>query len=128
MKGRIINLLLVLSSLFGYLEWGTNSHAFLFQAEVEVLYKLVGQTASVIHPFILLPIAGQIILLMTLFWPKNQRFLTYLGIAGIGVLLGFMFIIGCLSLNYKIVLSTVPFLVLAVWSIKYHRQQALFNS
>lgn len=128
MKGRIINLLLVLSSLFGYLEWGTNSHIFLFQAEVEVLYKLVWQSASVIHPFILLPIAGQIMLIMTLFWPKNQRLLTYLGIAGIGVLLGFMFIIGCLSLKYKIVLSTVPFLVLAVSSIKYHRQQALFNS
>jgi hypothetical protein len=51
----------------GYLEWGGDSHSYLFQAEVEVLSKLFVDPVSVLHPLTVLPLAAQVILLLTLF-------------------------------------------------------------
>ncbi|MFZ1457935.1 MAG: hypothetical protein WAT46_17960 [Saprospiraceae bacterium] len=117
MKPKILNALLIVTSLLGYLEWSGDSHTFLFQAEAEILYKLFTNPSSVVHPFILLPLIGQILLLITLFQKSPSKILTYVSIAGLGLLLGFMFIIGLISLNYKIIISTISFLVVAVLTI-----------
>lgn len=121
---KLLNLLLILTSLIGYLEWGTGNSTFLFRAEWEVFSKLFTSPTEVIHPFIILPLAEQLMLLITLFQNPPNQILTYLGIAGTGVLLGFMFIIGVMSMNYKIVFSTLPFLVVAFLAVKAHRRTA----
>lgn len=122
MKEKLLNLLLVLTSFVGYLEWGKENHLFLIQAEVEIILKFIKNPLSVIHPFILLPFIGQLLLIITLFQAKPSKKLTYVGIVGLGLLLCFMFIIGVLSLKYKIVFSTIPFLFLAVLTIKYRKE------
>jgi len=123
MKGKILNLLLVITSFIGYLEWAGNHHIFLFQGEIEILSKLFNDTASVVHPFTLLPLLGQVLLLSTLFQKQPGKLLTYSGIGCIGILLLFMFLIGLISLNYKILFSTIPFLVTAFFTIKHHRRK-----
>ena len=40
MKSKILNFLLIIFSLFGYLEWSGNQHIFLFEAEIEIFSKL----------------------------------------------------------------------------------------
>ena len=121
MKEKLLNLLLVLTSFIGYLEWGKENHLFLLQAEVEIISKFISNPSSVIHPFILLPFLDQLLLIVTLFQAKPNKTLTYFGISGLGLLLGFMFIVGMLSLNYKIIVSTIPFLFLAILTIKYRQ-------
>ena len=121
-KGKILNLLLVLASFVGYLEWGKENHLFLLQAEVEIVSKFISNPSSVIHPFILLPFLGQLLLIITLFQAKPDKKLTYAGIGGLGLLLGFMFIVGVLSVNYKIMVSTIPFLFLVIFTIKHHKE------
>jgi hypothetical protein len=113
MESRFLNFLLIITSLIGYLEWGGNNHSFLFQAEGEILSKLFTNPASVLHPFIMLPMIGQVILIVTLFQKKPAKILTYISIVCIGILFAFMFVIGLISLNYKIILSTIPFIVAA---------------
>lgn len=120
MKSKIINFLLIISSLFGYLEWGGNMHSFLFEAELAIISKLLTNTGSVLHPLTVLPLIGQIILLFTLFQKIPSRKLTYLAIAGLGCLIGLMFVIGLISLNYKIIASTAPFIFLTVVAIKHY--------
>lgn len=122
MKFKLLNLLLILSSLLGYLEWGGGNHILLVQAEAEIVNKLFTDPRSVLHPFILFPMAAQVILLFTLFQNKTNKKWTYISIAGLGLLLGFMFIIGWMILNFKIILSTVPFLVIALLTIREYRQ------
>lgn len=122
MKGKILTSLLIVSSLFGYLEWGQNNHMLLFQAEVEIITKLFTDPLSALHPFTVLPLLGQVLLLITLFQKRQSKILTYIGIGGIGILLALMFLIGCMELNFKILFSTVPFLVLAFLTIRYHRK------
>jgi hypothetical protein len=56
MKLKILNLLLLLSSLFGYLEWVGSNQSFLAEAEYEILKKLFTDPKSIIHPYILLPL------------------------------------------------------------------------
>ena len=122
MKGKILTTLLIVSSLFGYLEWGQNNHMLLFQAEAEIITKLFTDPLSALHPFTVLPLLGQVLLLVTLFQKRQSKILTYIGIGGIGILLALMFLIGCMELNFKILLSTVPFLVLAFLTIRHLRK------
>ena len=117
MKEKILNLLLIISSLFGYLEWGKDNSSFLFQGEYELLKNMISNPKSAIHPFTLIPILGQILLFITLFKKTSNKKLTYLGISFIGLLLLFMFFIGVISVKYNILISTLPFIVLAVLTI-----------
>lgn len=119
---HLLNLLLVITSLLGYLEWGKDESIFLLEGEILIISKLFTDFTSVIHPFILLPMAGQILLIVTLFQKSPSRLLTYLGLGSIGILLFFMFLIGLLSLNYKILFSTIPFLVTGFFVIMKNRK------
>ena len=122
MKAKILNLCVLLSSLIGYLEWGGDMHMFLFQGEAEVIGKLFHDPMSVIHPMTLLPLAGQLVLLYTLFQKKVSKALTYIGVACLGVLLLFIFVVGMISLNYKIAASVIPFILSAVLAILRQRR------
>jgi hypothetical protein len=120
MREKLLNSSLVLTSLIGYLEWGGGHSTFLFQAEVELFSKGLADPASVIHPLTLLPVFGQLALVVTIFQKSPGKGLTYFGIAGIGVLLALMFVIGLISLNPRILSSTLPFLTLAALTVRQH--------
>lgn len=113
-RRKTLNLLLVLTSLLGYLEWGTGNKMFLFQGELLIITKLFTNPESVIHPFILLPLFGQVLLIITLFQKQPGKFLTIIGLISTALLLTLLFIIGIMSLNYKILLSSIPFMATAV--------------
>lgn len=123
MKEKILNISLIVTSLFGYLEWSGSSTSFLFEAEKELLLKLFSDPVAILNPFTILPLIGQILLLITLFQKEPSRFLTYAGMFGLWILLGFMFLISVLSVNYKILLSTVPFLFVSVVIVRNYRIQ-----
>jgi len=122
MKSKILNFLLILFSLFGYLEWSGKNHMFLFEAEIEILSKLFINPKSVIHPFIILPVISQFLLLFTLFQKTINRKITYISIFGLGLLIYFLLFVGIISLNYKITLSTLPFIVVSILTILHHRK------
>jgi hypothetical protein len=122
MKAKILNALLIISSLFGYLEWGQGQQTFLFQVEADIISKLFSDPQSIIHPFIIFPLFGQVLLFLTLFKKIPQRKMTYIGLLALGILLLFIFFIGLMSLNYKIILSTIPFLLFAVLTVKHLRK------
>jgi hypothetical protein len=118
MKIKYLQLSLILASLLGYLQWGGDNHMFLFQAEWDLLKKAIEEPASVLHPFTVLPFIGQLILLINLFQKQPSKRLTLIGIAFLGMLLGLLFIIGVMTLDFKILFSTLPFLILAALTIR----------
>ncbi|TNE65202.1 MAG: hypothetical protein EP344_03115 [Bacteroidetes bacterium] len=123
MKSKFLNLGLILSSLIGYLKWGTDQSMFLFEGERDILVKLFTDPVSVLHPFVLLPLFGQVLLLVTLFQKEPGIRLTYIGMACIGILLLLIFLIGLMNIDHQILLSATPFLVLCIWTIRHHRAQ-----
>lgn len=96
---------------------------FLFQAEQEIFSKLFQDPLSVAHPFTLLPLFGQLVLLFTLFQRSPGKVLTLIGLGCLSFLLLFMFLIGLISFNYKILFSTVPFLVVGILTIMELRRK-----
>jgi len=119
MKEKMLSVLLILTSLLGYLEWGQGQRLFLFQAEGEILLKLWADPKSVLHPLILMPLMGQILLAITVVQRTPSRILVYIGMGSLSILLGLMCIIGIISSNLKILCSTLPFLVLSVFTLIY---------
>ena len=123
MKDKILSFLLILFSLFGYLEWAGDNSMFLYQAEIDVFKMMLEDIGSLAHPFVLLPLLGQILLLYSIFRDNPKRWIVYSGIACIALLLGLMFFIGIISSNLKILLSTLPFLVTSIVTIVYHQRK-----
>jgi hypothetical protein len=121
MKSKILNVLLIITSLIGYLEWSGDSSSFLFQAEAEIFSKLFSDPQSVLHPFTVIPFIGQLLLIITLFQKNPSRILTYTGIFALAFLLVFLFVIGVISLNIKIIASTIPFLSVSVATLIHLR-------
>ena len=65
MKSKLLNIGLILTSFVGYLEWGGNNKMFLIQGEIELISKLLTDPGSALHPFTLLPLIGQVLLILT---------------------------------------------------------------
>ena len=125
MKSKILNTLLIISSLFGFLEWGQNKKMFLIQIEAEIFSKIFKDPWSLIHPFVLLPLLGQILLLLTLIQKNPSKIMTYIGIGGIGIIMALLFLIGCLNINFLILFSTIPFLVISFYTIRHHMKKRI---
>ena len=116
MKLKLYLSALLISSFFVYLSWSKTSSAFLFQMEFEILTKLFNNPLSVLHPFTIIPLIGQVLLLISLLQKQPNNLLMKLGISSLLFLIGFIFIVGILSLQLTIIISTVPFISLAVLS------------
>ena len=123
MKTKILNLVVLISSLFGYLEWGVDSSSFLFQNEIEVLRQMLKDPLSIIHPFTLLPVAGQLMLLVAAFKKGTSKLLSYLGTGFLAVLLLFILFIGLMEMNIKTIASIIPFLISSIMLILHLRKQ-----
>ncbi|MBK6362241.1 MAG: hypothetical protein IPL63_07605 [Saprospiraceae bacterium] len=124
MRTKLYTLGAIISSLFGYLEWGANQHTFLYKVEGEIFQKLFSDPGSIFHPFVIFPLVGQLLLLTSLVFRKTNKWMIFAGIACIGLLLGFMFFIGIISQNFKILSSVIPFMTFGFLTIKSVRNQA----
>lgn len=113
MRQKLLNIGLLITSLFGYLEWGDNQ-MFLIQLELDVISKFISDPGSVIHPLTTLPLIGQICLIITLFQKTPSKTLTLLGLSGIAVLFIVILIVGLISSRISIALSTIPFFCIAL--------------
>lgn len=120
MKNRFLALTLLLTSLFGYLAWGNNQQAFLYQIEWDVISKLMNEPASVMHPLILLPLLGQLLLLISVFKKHPGKIHLFTGLGCIGVLFLMMLLVGILSNNAKIILFALPYLIVALITVWYN--------
>lgn len=113
MKAKILNALTLLFSMLAYLEWGNGQSSHLFQMEWEILSKVVTDPLSVIHPFIILPLFGQILLLYSLFQKSPGRKLSLIAILSLALLVVLIFAIGLMEMNIKIIGFSLPFIIIA---------------
>ena len=115
LRMRLILFFLIITPLFCYLEWGGGQSSFLYEIEWQLLSFQSRDGSSLTHPLVLLPVAGQLVLLVNLFRPKPSRKAGIVGILLIAPLLLMILLSGALSLNMRILLSVVPFLAAVVW-------------
>jgi hypothetical protein len=120
MNQRWISLGLFLSFLFLRLAWAKHS-MFMFQIEYDVFSKAGKYPASVLHPFIVLPFIGQLLMLAAVF---NKRFpIKYILLANLllGLMVLMVLLIGILAPDFTMIISTIPFLFFTVLLIRSYR-------
>ena len=62
---------------------GATNKMFLFQAEAEIIAKIFIDPVSILHPFTVLPLLGQVLLIITLFQKRAGKIKTYLVLAAL---------------------------------------------
>lgn len=122
MKGRIYILFLIISSLFCYLEWGTDQSYFLFQMEWQVIQEIVKNPAAFLHPFVAIPFIGQLLLITALFSKTPKKKLVYVGMIGIAVIVLMILLVSIISGRYAMSLSTIPYFMVSTFSIRFFRK------
>lgn len=111
-----------LSFFFCYLEWGEEQSAFVFEVAYQILFRQGNKANTFAHPLVLAPFVGQLFILVALILKRPDRRLVWAGIILMGLLVLFVTLAGLLSNNAKIVLSTLPFILSAVWCIRVFRR------
>ncbi|MBL7944139.1 MAG: hypothetical protein JNM00_15320 [Flavobacteriales bacterium] len=119
-----LNALVVLSSLIGYLEWGQTSSTFLIQGEWKVITSLFSDAGRVVHPLTMLPLLGQLLLIVTLFQKEPSRWLAIIGVICIALLMVLVFGIGIMAGNAKMIIFGLPFMVFSVLCIIKNRPRS----
>lgn len=100
----------LLTSFIGYTEWGNNQSMYIFQMEFDLFFGSKGSINNFTHPFIGIPLIGQIILLFQLFYKNPKKTWILIGSSCIALLFLLFFIIGLLTIKFKIILSALPYL------------------
>jgi hypothetical protein len=100
---------LFISSFIGYLEWG-NQKTILGIIEYQLLFEKSFAQETFLHPFVIIPLMGQIALLF-MFFAEHPRFWSVLlAASGVGLLFLMLLLVGIISTNFKIIISTLPYL------------------
>lgn len=109
-KVLLLTLGLILFPLCCYLEWGGSNSMFLYQFEARLL---MGQWSkdALMHPAVLFPVAGQLLLIVSLFAHKYKYVFLVVGTMMLSLLVYFIFFIGVMSASWKITLSALPFVI-----------------
>ena len=105
-----INLGLFIAFLFCYLSWGKDQSAFIFEVEYQVLKEQ--DLVSAVHPIILAGFIGQVLLLYAIIRPNAKRWWNIVGVSLLSVIAGIILLVGLLSLQAPVILSTTPFFIL----------------
>lgn len=116
---RFMNILIILTSWMGYLEWGDSQSAFLIEIEWLLLSGQSASASDFAHPIIFLPLTGQVLVLIALLQKKPSRRLTTIGLVSIAILLLLVVVVGLISFNLRIFGSTTPFLAASIWHLMH---------
>jgi hypothetical protein len=122
---KFLNLLVLLSFQIGYLSWGTGKSLFVFQAEALLINKAMTNPFAVLHPFIVIPFLGQLLLIITLFQKKPSKAMTIIGVTCSGLLMLMLLFIGVAVPNFNILISALPFVTFGVLLLRIHKKQVI---
>lgn len=123
---RFLNFLLLITFQFCYLEWPPNNSSFIYQGELEIIQKTDNLLTNLLHPVILAGLIAQIILLIGSFYPKLNNKVNALGVFLLFLLVVLFFIVGIFSRNYKITISTLPYLIVTfIYIVNYRKQKSI---
>lgn len=120
---RFINIGILVSSLLGYMEWGTNQNSFLFEIEYELLFNQKNFIDNITHPLILGSLTGQLLILICIVKNNCSKTMNFIGMALLSCIILLILTAGILSSQIKMIGSTLPFLFFAGMLIYHHKKR-----
>lgn len=95
----------------------------MFQIIGSIAGNLPSDPFMLLHPAILIPLVGVLMLLTTLFRKGPSKWLTLLGLTCLGMLVVFLLFIALVGMNLKMLLSQLPFMIIAVCMVVNERKR-----
>jgi hypothetical protein len=117
----LINIAILVAFSFCYLSWGNDQTAFLYEVEYQLLFERSAQ--NFMHPLILMGLLGQLLLVYTAIVPKAKKWLSLTGVLMLGAVVALIFLVGCLSRQIPIIVSTIPFFVFVILYFKVNKRK-----
>lgn len=121
---QILNLALLIAFSICYLEWPPNNSMFIFMAEYEIFANEKNWVSNFTHPIIIVGFLAQLILLYCVFNKNASHKLNSIGVLLLTPLVLLFFVVGLLSVNSKIALSSLPYLALTFIYFYWHKKTA----
>lgn len=118
MSRRIINLVLIISFQFCYLQWPPNNSMFIFQVEHEIISKSENLISNITHPLIITGIFAQMMLILGILFSNFNKKWNSLGVILLGTIVLLILLVGILSLKFKIISSTIPYSLVSIYYFK----------
>jgi hypothetical protein len=110
---RVLNIALLISFSFVYLDWGHDGAEFIWQLEAFTFIGPVPNLVLLANPFFILSFVGQLLLVISTIKSPPSRRMTRYGFAFLSGIVILVLLIGLIMMKGKMILSTLPFLVLA---------------
>jgi hypothetical protein len=111
---RFLKIALFITFLICYLDFGHDGSGFIGQIEYLVIKNLNADISSLQNPLFILALIGQILILISVFNSNHSNGLIFLGIKLLGVIVLLILIFGIFLLNLKMIVSTIPFIVVVI--------------
>ena len=124
---KTVLLFLFFSTFIGYMEWGGGNNTFIFSSEMQIISKFFINPQAVLHPLIIFPFVGQLLLMVALIIRSPGKWLIHSAILLSGILFIPILLSGLLSFNLKVVLSTLPFFIFSVIHFRVSRKKMFDN-
>lgn len=104
----ILYLLLILGFSCCYMTWGVNQTAFVFQVEYLVFTEKDHITSNFSNPLILAGSLAQLILVLAIFHLIKNKYVIMFAIGMLDIIVLLILLAGLLTVNWKIIISTLP--------------------
>lgn len=118
----LLPLAIIIAFSFCYMEWGGGNSAFIFEVEKTIFLKDSDLLQTLTHPLIMFGLIGQLLVLVSAFTEGKKRiWLAWIGMGLLSVIVFFVLLAGALSVNWKVIGSVIPFLMLVglfIWTNK----------
>ncbi len=114
---RIYSIAFLLGFFMCHFVWGNHSE-FLLKMQYELLFK--SKDTSLLHPLIIAPAIGELVLLISLFKPKKKLIL--FGMILLAMLVLFVFLAGIFGGQTKMIVSTLPFILTSLSFIRNYKK------
>jgi ABC-type uncharacterized transport system permease subunit len=110
---RVLLAACLLSFLLCHLSWGKGQGGYFWELELEILAG--GLRKDLLHPALLLPFLGQLLLLWSLIAPTIRKRTAFAGIALCGVLVLFLLLIKLLGRETKGIVAAELYIFCSLW-------------
>ncbi len=119
---QLINLGLLLTFQFCYLEWPNNT-SFVFQAQYEIFSKTHQFARNFLHPIILIGFFSQILILLSVIFKNFNSKWNLIGVIALTPIVLLFLLVGIVSFNIKIIISTIPYLIFLILYFKFRNKK-----
>lgn len=119
----ILGVAVIISFSICYMEWGGGNKAFLAEAEYDLLFKQKDIVQSLLHPLILSGLTGQLMVLYNAFLLFNRWWPLVTGSIILSAVPAMILLSGVLSMNSKMILSVMPFVIFNIINLRYNKKQ-----